>query len=443
MRLPLALIWLGVVPIATQAADPPPVRFDRVVIDPDLADAYQVEVADVDGDGKPDIVALGNNTIAWYQNPTWTKRIIGATKSSPLVADIISSATTDLNGDGKAEVAIACDFAMNTPTRGQLFLASQGATIDDPWTFRKIKDVPSIHRIRWADLADDGKPELIVAPIFGPKAQPPTYDQDDARVVEFRPDPTNPKSGVWTERAIVEKPVVHAIEIRPVTLKPLGPGRIPKILSIANNTGVTGALAYPEEEGSTVRWKVEPAFQLPGAMGSPPKRGSSEVHLTTRFAAATIEPWHGSEVVVYREPEGILEYAEARKKNPAAPLPADIQTLMPQVREHGIDSMFVRAVIDNTLDEGHALWTADVDGDGSDEIFAGHRGKDHRVSMYRFDGKAWHRTVLDSAIAAQDLRGGDLDGDGVPDVVAVGGKTHNVVWYRPIRDKAGDSGPAR
>ena len=39
--------------------------------------------------------------------------------------------------------------------------------------------------------------------------------------------------------------------------------------------------------------------------------------------------------------------------------------------------------------------------------------------------------MLDREIAAQDLRGGDLDGDGTPDVVAVGGSTHNVVWYRP------------
>ncbi len=48
--------------------------------------------------------------------------------------------------------------------------------------------------------------------------------------------------------------------------------------------------------------------------------------------------------------------------------------------------------------------------------------------------RAWDRTVLDPDIAAQDLRGGDLDGDGTPDVVAVGGSTHNVVWYRPIRE---------
>ena len=92
-----------------------------------------------------------------------------------------------------------------------------------------------------------------------------------------------------------------------------------------------------------------------------------------------------------------------------------------------------RTVLDDTLADGHALWVADVDGDGDDEVFAGHRGKDHRVSMYDFDRakNEWKRTVIDRDIAAQDLRGGDLDGDGTPDVVAVGGTTHNVVWYRP------------
>ena len=41
-------------------------------------------------------------------------------------------------------------------------------------------------------------------------------------------------------------------------------------------------------------------------------------------------------------------------------------------------------MIDDTLADGHALWVADVDGDGDDEVFAGHRGKDHRVSLYDY-----------------------------------------------------------
>ena len=46
------------------------------------------------------------------------------------------------------------------------------------------------------------------------------------------------------------------------------------------------------------------------------------------------------------------------------------------------------------------------------------------------DKQTWINRVIDRDIAAQDLRGGDLNGDGTPDVVAVGGATHNVVWYR-------------
>ncbi len=143
----------------------------------------------------------------------------------------------------------------------------------------------------------------------------------------------------------------------------------------------------------------------PGAPGKSPKRGSSEVHLGKlgdgRRFLATVEPWHGNEVAVCIADTGTLRFGP-------------------------------RSVLDDTLADGHALWVADIDGDGDDEIFAGHRGKDHRVSSYDYDRarKTWTRTVLDRDIATQDLRGGDLDGDGTPDVVAVGGATHNVIWYR-------------
>src|SRR5262249_27539431 len=58
-------------------------RFERHVIDPDFPGAYQVEVADVDGDGKPDIVAVGGGTCAWYQNPSWKKRVVTGPKQTP------------------------------------------------------------------------------------------------------------------------------------------------------------------------------------------------------------------------------------------------------------------------------------------------------------------------------------------------------------------------
>ncbi len=159
--------------------------------------------------------------------------------------------------------------------------------------------------------------------------------------------------------------------------------------------------------------KGEAETLVPGAQGPPPKRGASEVHLGTtdqkqNFSfLATIEPWHGNEVVIW--------------------------PMLPDTPKNEIWKFGERTVIDNTLAEGHALWVADVDNDGTDEVFAGHRGKDHRVSVYKFDGKTWNRIVIDREIAAQDLRGGDIDGDGIPDVVAVGGSTHNVIWYKPLK----------
>ena len=46
------------------------------MIDADFPGGYQVEVADVNGDKKPDIIAVGGGTCAWYENPTWKKRIV-------------------------------------------------------------------------------------------------------------------------------------------------------------------------------------------------------------------------------------------------------------------------------------------------------------------------------------------------------------------------------
>src|SRR5580692_1226237 len=74
--------------------------FDRTVIDANFPGAYQVEVADVNGDKKPDVIAVGGSTCAWYENPTWKKCVVTTGKQSP---GIISSATADIDGDGKAE----------------------------------------------------------------------------------------------------------------------------------------------------------------------------------------------------------------------------------------------------------------------------------------------------------------------------------------------------
>jgi hypothetical protein len=365
-------------------------EFKRTVIDNAFPDAYQVEVADVNGDGKPDIVAVGGGTCAWYENPTWTKRVITGPDRTP---HIISSATADLDGDGKAEVAVAFDFAMEKPQRGKLLVAIVGPAGTRVGTFISLGDIESIHRLRAGDFDGDGRRELAVAPIFGPTTHPPadTADPAELRVVSARKGLKNP----WTVELVGSDTVLHAIDV--VDLDADGRDD----LLTAGNSGVI----WHRREASGDWWHQK---LVPGADGDAPNRGASEVHLgklgPDRPFLATIEPWHGSVVVIYPGSDLLAQFGP-------------------------------RTVIDDTLDQGHALWVADVDGDGADEVFAGHRGTDARVSVYRFDGKDWVRTVIDRQITAQDLRGGDLDGDGTPDVVAVGGASHNVVWYHPIRPR--------
>jgi hypothetical protein len=399
--IPLLLSMIASLAISDEPAAPRPLpAFERIVIDEDFPGAYQVEVADVDGDSRPDVIALGGGTCAWYRNPSWQKRIITGPDVTP---GIISSAATDLDGDGRAEVAIAYNFAMREPHRGSLGLATPGPSPDDPWTFKPLADVPSIHRVRWADIDADSRPDLVVAPLFGPTAEPPAFQKDPAVMLVYRA--FNPGLPLPEPDQVNRVPVQHAIAIE------RQPGSNQDFVLSANNLGVTFHRSldppiFPAEEHE---------FRIPiirGAFGPPPARGASEVHLgrltPSRALLVTIEPWHGSMVAAYEAP------------------------LVPHRRLGLVPGRLgPRILLDDSLDDGHALWLADVNNDGIDEVFAGHRGEGHRVSAYHYNGTTWDRTILDEEIAAQDLRGGDLDGDGTPDIVAVGGTSRNVIWYRP------------
>lgn len=384
MRTPSTALLFVILTAPTAWCQSP--KLERVVIDDKFPGGYQVETADVNGDGKPDIIALGGSNCAWYENPTWQKHVVTSGSQTP---GIISTATADIDGDGRAEIAIAYEFNMNQPQRGKLLLASQSGTSGEKWTLKPIADIGSIHRMRWADVDGDGKRDLVVASIFGPKATPPAFDQDPARIVVYR------MKNDWKAEPVGQHLITHAIE----TIDLDGDGRA-EVLSACTEGVIAHTFDPKTETFSTHRLS-------PGKPGEKAKSGSSEVHIGklrdgTRFVAS-VDPWHGQEVAVY----GPLTYPPSETAPSAT-----------------------RTVLDTTLDDGHALWVADIDGDGNDEIFAGHRGKDYRISMYHFDGTQWKRTVLDSEVAAQDMRGADFDGDGRPDFVAIGGKTANIVLYR-------------
>ena len=135
-----------------------------------------------------------------------------------------------------------------------------------------------------------------------------------------------------------------------------------------------------------------------------PGSGASEVEtgrLGESTFVTTIEPWHGNQVVVYRE-DG--------------------------------DS-WTRQVIDR-IGSSHTIVTADFDGDGRDEIVTGDRGDSRRLYLYTATdpgGAAWSRQVLDDGdMSPSSCVAEDLDGDERIDLVCIGGGTANLKWYENV-----------
>jgi len=386
--------------VGVASATPP--EFSTQEIEKGLTVGYAVRVADINGDQRPDLVVADSKRVLWYENPSWRQRVILEGVSKP---DNVSIAAHDIDGDGQLDLALGADWNPgNTTSGGSIQWLKRGKTLDEPWTLHAIGEEPTVHRIAWADLNADGRQELLVVPLHGRGATRPNFAENGVRVLAFDV-PADPIKGPWTPRSLNDSlHVTH--NFQPVDIN--GDGQL-EIL-VASFEGVS--LLTPGADG---RWQAKRIAA--GNQETSPNRGASEIRLGKladgRPYLATIEPWHGFQVVVY------------------TPSPASAEP----------DALWTRHVLDEQLQWGHAVACANLDDDADEELIIGVRddaSQGGRCGVRIYDPQGgdparWPRTLVDpGGVNVEDLVAADLDGDGRVDLIAAGRQSHNVRIYRNL-----------
>jgi hypothetical protein len=359
----------------------PPAHFAEHTVATGLTGGYQVVAVDLNHDGKIDLIALasGMTELVWFENPGWQRHVIASNLSG-----MINMAAWDIDGDGIPEIVLASGFSMEAKkSAGIVRVLHHNGDPRLPWSIQEIDRLPTSHRLRWADIDGSGRKVVINQPLTASTVDHPE-DHAHTPLVFYRP-------GEWKRQLISEQDegVVHGI----YSVDWDGDGR--DAILTASFTGIH--LLKFGKDGRWTRTEIAKGDPAPW-----PKCGSSDVavgHLGKQRFLAAIEPWHGNQVAIYRESGG----------------------------------QWQRHVVDDTLADGHTVWTADLNGDGQDEVIAGYRGKGVNV-YYAQDaqGAQWSKVVLDSAMPAAACAIADLNGDGRPDVACIGSTTADLKWYENL-----------
>jgi hypothetical protein len=383
-----------------QAAEIP--EFTHITLDENIGKVcYAVTVADVNNDGKPDAVALSENRLIWYENPTWKPHVI---LENQLDLDHVCLEPFDIDGDGLIDFAVGAGWTKKGTIQ---WISRDKENPDGLWKVYPIAEEPWTHRMRWGDVLGTGKPQLTVSPLN-------KTEGDGVRLLAFE-IPENPRTDRWQATVMsdsLNKMHNHWI----VTRNP----ELPPITFTASEEGISMLSKFDE-----FKRKSMSDFLTSGQVNP---MGAGEIKVSSATGPmsmiATVEPFHGNELAVY------VKFATAGSKTDAR-----------------------RYLLTDQMKRGHALWLADLNNDGQDEIIIGHSDPGEgdfakpSISIFglRIDGEnvTWTRTILDDEeMASEDLIAHDFNGDGWIDILAGGRNTHNVKLYLNQGLKTADSDAA-
>lgn len=253
------LLWC-----ALAAAAMPEFRMQEIATG--LRRGYQVVAADVNKDGKPDLIALaqGLGEVVWYENPSWERHLLAGGFTEPI--NIVVT----------REAMLVADHFSSAPEKseGHVFvLTPNGSDVRQEWKRREIDRLSTSHRMRVMRI---GKDEIVInAPLAAASARAPEYRGAIPLVMYRAPE--------WKRELIGEQEqgVMHGIFVKGDRLY---------------TASTVGIHEYRHQRNGT--WKRTEIDR--GHQGAWPKSGASDVAVGEKITAS-IEPWHGNVIALYEK----------------------------------------------------------------------------------------------------------------------------------------------
>jgi len=190
-------------------------RWIRHEISRDCPGAYDVRLADLDGDGDLDAATAGysSHTLSWYENPgqgkaneSWPRHVVAHQLTEHRTVDIV-----DFNGDGRPDLlagSVGASFAAQAPTappeqHGGLLAWFENTGKRDQWTRHTIDDQNRgvIHG-HTADLDGDGDLDIVMARGMRPEHIPAEFHE----LVWYENQGTPRQPGPWQRRVLAPLP---------------------------------------------------------------------------------------------------------------------------------------------------------------------------------------------------------------------------------------------
>ncbi|HYI78218.1 MAG TPA: VCBS repeat-containing protein [Chryseolinea sp.] len=356
-------------------------KFQTQIIDENVAIGYGLALGDVDGDGKTDILLADKKQFVWYRNGDWKRFTM---VDNLTASDNVCIAARDIDGDGKVEVAVGAQWnpseTSDSAKSGSVHFLIRPNDPTKSWTPVKLYHEPTIHRMRWVK-ADENKFHLIVLPLHGVGNKNGEGEPVNVLAYEIPKDPKMP----WKHWSIDHSMhLTHNFDVVPNGKR--------ELLYIGGKEGIK-IMSFEKGRWSPIgngEWFVQ-------------KESFGEVRVAAgnQNFVVGIQPMHGNELTVY-----------SGKEN------------------------FKRTVLTAALNQGHALATGDLLGQGRDQIVVGWREPDaHKktgIKIFVSEDATNQWTdfwIDDSGMACEDLQLADLDGDGKKEIIAAGRATHNLKIY--------------